>query len=216
MGVNEQGELTATAVLEVSGMLRASEKIVVEAVLGRRPGVLAVQANPVAQTATVTFATRFLVAVGFSVPVVLWSPIGRDVLGFDVAAPFGLRDDVFALLLSLPVIFPCSPVTTRRPHGESRASPASPRSSPRCCPRTSPPKWGSCRGSGAGLPWSATASTTRRPLRRPTSASCSSRRSGWCCARRSQLSMSGSSLLVAVNALLLKRLRLHRHYAGEA
>jgi Cu2+-exporting ATPase len=33
----------------------ASEKAVVEQVLGRRPGVLAVEANPVAQTATVTF-----------------------------------------------------------------------------------------------------------------------------------------------------------------
>jgi Cu2+-exporting ATPase len=39
------------------------------------------------------------------VPVLLWSPIGRKVLGFDVPAPFGLRDDVFALVLSLPVIF---------------------------------------------------------------------------------------------------------------
>jgi Cu2+-exporting ATPase len=204
MGINEHGELTATAVLEVSGMLRASEKNVVEAVLGRRPGVHTVEANPVAQTATVTFnpevtsvaelrdwvrdcgyhcrgqsvpehvcdpllepaadppaqaaeaarehaehaasppeqpeqpaahahvsaplspheamghgghgamsmadmvrdmRNRFLVAFLFSVPVVLWSPIGRDVLGFDVAAPFGLRDDVFGLILSLPVIF---------------------------------------------------------------------------------------------------------------
>jgi Cu2+-exporting ATPase len=185
MGVDEHGRLTATAVLEVSGMLRASEKNVVEAVLGRRPGVRSVAANPVAQTATVTFdpevtsvaelrgwvrdcgyhcrgqsvpehvcdpllepaadppatgvahehappavaapapvsphqamghgghaamsmadmRNRFLVAVVFSVPVLLWSPIGRDVLGFDVAAPFGLRDDVFGLILSLPVIF---------------------------------------------------------------------------------------------------------------
>ena len=38
-------------------------------------------------------------------PILLWSPIGREVLGFEVAAPFGLRDDVFSLLLSLPVIF---------------------------------------------------------------------------------------------------------------
>ena len=29
----------------------------------------------------------------------LWSPIGRDVLNFDVAAPFGLRDDIWSLLL---------------------------------------------------------------------------------------------------------------------
>jgi Cu2+-exporting ATPase len=47
---------------------------------------------------------RFLVAAVLSVPITLWSAIGRDVLDFDVAAPFGLRDDVFALLLSLPVI----------------------------------------------------------------------------------------------------------------
>jgi P-type Cu2+ transporter len=48
---------------------------------------------------------RFLVAALFSIPIVLWSPIGREVLGFEVAAPFGLRDDVWSLLLSLPVIF---------------------------------------------------------------------------------------------------------------
>ena len=47
---------------------------------------------------------RFFVAAVFSIPVLLWSPIGRDVLGFTVAAPFGLRDDVWSLLLSLPVI----------------------------------------------------------------------------------------------------------------
>ena len=47
---------------------------------------------------------RFLVAAILSIPILLWSPIGRDVLQFDVAAPFGLRDDVFMLLLSLPVI----------------------------------------------------------------------------------------------------------------
>jgi len=40
-----------------------------------------------------------------SVPILLWSPIGREVLGFQAPAPFGLRDDVFSLLLSLPVIF---------------------------------------------------------------------------------------------------------------
>ena len=48
---------------------------------------------------------RFLVAVVFGVVITLWSRIGRDVLGFTVAAPFGLRDDVFQLILSLPVIF---------------------------------------------------------------------------------------------------------------
>ncbi len=177
-----------TAVLEVAGVQWATQKATVEAMLGRRPGVRSVQANPVAQTATVrydpattsvaelagwvrdcgyhcqgqsvpahvcdpltepahtatdgahsaTAATaeagaepaapvsphemmghggssmsamvadmrnRFLVAAVLSVPVLLWSPIGRQVLGFTVAAPFGLRDDVFSLILSLPVIF---------------------------------------------------------------------------------------------------------------
>jgi Cu2+-exporting ATPase len=42
-------------VLHVGGVQYASEKAIVEGVLGRRPGVLAVEANPVAQTATVTF-----------------------------------------------------------------------------------------------------------------------------------------------------------------
>jgi Cu2+-exporting ATPase len=48
---------------------------------------------------------RFIVAAVLSAVIVLWSPIGRDVIGFKVPAPFGLRDDIFALILSLPVIF---------------------------------------------------------------------------------------------------------------
>ena len=171
----------ATAILEVKGLHWATEKAVVESTLGRAIGVRSVEANPVAQTATVTYDSeatsvadlrrwvedcgyhcdgqsvpdhlchpmdeprgpeehaahaaaegmpsphdtmghgghggmsmadmvadmrrRFLVAAIFSVPILLWSPIGRDVLGFDVAAPFGLRDDVFMLVLSIPVIF---------------------------------------------------------------------------------------------------------------
>src|SRR5215218_2359559 len=202
----------ATIVLEVSGLHWATEKNVAEAVLSRRPGVLAVDANPVSQTATVTYdpsrtsvaelagwvrdcgyhcagqsvpqhvcdplaepaaadgqppthgdhgpahaaaaapethahhpaapavdhaghgdhepltpqeamghgghhtgmamddmvrdmRNRFLVAALLSIPIVLWSPIGREVVGFTAPAPFGLRDDVFSLILSLPVIF---------------------------------------------------------------------------------------------------------------
>ncbi|TMF85335.1 MAG: ATPase P, partial [Chloroflexi bacterium] len=44
-----------TAVLDVSGLYFADEKLVVERVLSRRPGVVRVEANPVAQTATVSF-----------------------------------------------------------------------------------------------------------------------------------------------------------------
>ncbi len=47
---------------------------------------------------------RFLVAAILAVPILLWSPIGRDVLGFSAGVPFGLREDVWALILSLPVI----------------------------------------------------------------------------------------------------------------
>jgi len=157
-------------------MLRASELAVVEAAIGRRQGVREVEANPVAQTATVTYdpaetsveelrrwvtecgyhcagqsvpahvcdpllepqaaqapgekeprppahaphehghgemsmgamaadmRNRFLVAALFSIPITLWSPIGRDVFGFEAGVPFGLREDMFTLVLSLPVI----------------------------------------------------------------------------------------------------------------
>jgi P-type Cu2+ transporter len=44
-----------STVLHVGNLHYASEKAIVEQVLGTRPGVLAVEANPVAQTATVTF-----------------------------------------------------------------------------------------------------------------------------------------------------------------
>jgi Cu2+-exporting ATPase len=43
------------AVLHIGGLHYASEKAVVERVLANRPGVTAVEANPVAQTATVEF-----------------------------------------------------------------------------------------------------------------------------------------------------------------
>jgi len=180
-GHQAPGAGAATAVLEVKGLRWASEKAVVERTLGRLAGVRAVEANPVAQTATVSYDAgvtnvaelrrwveacgyhcdgqsvpahlchpmdepgtagpgdaaggepdalpsphdtmghgghggqsmaemvadmrrRFLVAAVFSLPILLWSPIGRDVIGFDADAPFGLRDDVFQLLLSLPVV----------------------------------------------------------------------------------------------------------------
>lgn len=48
---------------------------------------------------------RFLVAAILSIPITLWSPIGRQVFGFTLPAPFGLSDAYFALMLSIPVIF---------------------------------------------------------------------------------------------------------------
>ncbi|WP_240134462.1 heavy metal translocating P-type ATPase [Streptomyces sp. MUM 178J] len=201
-----EGKERSTAVLDVRGLNWASQQSTVTAVLGRRPGVLGVEVNPVAQEATVVFdprrtslaelrrwvtecgyhcagqsvpshicdpmvapdppaaatatatatalagpapvedrrarpaeapptpapeeertpheamghgghatmsmaamvadmRNRFLVALVFSVPIVIWSPIGEDVVGLHVPVPFGLRQDVWALLLSLPVIF---------------------------------------------------------------------------------------------------------------
>lgn len=185
--------MTATAVLDVRGVQWATSAAVVESTLLRRPGVSAVRANALNQTATVVFdpnltsiaqlaqwvrecgfhcagrsvpdhicgplsesvqppagqhtehgtddtharhstaehtgqsshemaghgghggmsmeamvrdmRNRFLVAIVLSIPIMLWSPMGRDMFGFTVPAPFGLRDDVFSGVLSLPVVF---------------------------------------------------------------------------------------------------------------
>jgi Cu2+-exporting ATPase len=48
---------------------------------------------------------RFLAALVFTIPIFLYSSLGREVLNFTLPAPFGMRDDVFMLLLSLPVVF---------------------------------------------------------------------------------------------------------------
>ncbi len=48
---------------------------------------------------------RLVVAVVFAIPILVWSPIGHTVFGLNVAVPFGLRQDQWALLLSLPVVF---------------------------------------------------------------------------------------------------------------
>ena len=56
--MDRSGKEHSTAVLDVHPIWLASEKAVVEAVLGRRPGVEQVEANPVSQTATVTYDPR--------------------------------------------------------------------------------------------------------------------------------------------------------------
>jgi Cu2+-exporting ATPase len=53
---------------------------------------------------------RFLVALVFAIPIVLWSAIGRDVLGLDLPDPFGIDRDVWQLLLSLPVVLYASSI----------------------------------------------------------------------------------------------------------
>ena len=169
---------TKKTTLHLGGVQYASEKAVVERVLGRRPGVISVDANPVAQTATVEYdpaettvealstwveecgyhcagrsvpghvcdplaheeplapahdhaavmraeeahghgghagmsmdamvrdmRNRFLVAVAFAIPIAIWSELGDRIFGGTPPTPFGVRDDVWEFLLSLPVIF---------------------------------------------------------------------------------------------------------------
>lgn len=195
-------------VLHVGGLHYASEKAVVERRLGARPGVLSVEANPVAQTATVTYdpevtdlaelrqwiedcgyhcagrsvpghvcdplpdeahahhhghgdhghhapaddhvgheaqpaaalptaahehgaveraehahghghgghagmsmaamvadmRNRFLVALVFAVPIAIWSPLGRSIFGSTPPTPFAMREELWQLLLALPVV----------------------------------------------------------------------------------------------------------------
>ena len=173
-----------TAVLHVGDLHYASEKAVVERRLGAQPGVLAVDANPVAQTATVEYdpgqtsvvalkrwveecgyhcsgrsvpghlcdplgeeplapthdhtaleraeradghghgghagmsmaamvadmRNRFLVALAFAIPIAIWSPLGESIFGSTPPTPFALRDEIWQLLLSLPVVFYSSQV----------------------------------------------------------------------------------------------------------
>src|SRR4030095_3315661 len=91
-------ENRSTAVLEVSGVQWASSKNVAEAVLSRRPGVVEVDANPVAQPATVTYdPSQTSVAelagwvrdcgyhcAGQSVPEHICDPMLEPAAGFDV------------------------------------------------------------------------------------------------------------------------------------
>jgi P-type Cu2+ transporter len=169
-----------TAVLHTGGLHYASEKAVVERKLAAQPGVLSVDANPVAQTATVEYdpaetdvealkhwveecgyhcagrstpghvcdpladgeplapvhdhaaleradradghghgghagmsmaamardmRNRFLVAVAFAIPIAVWSPLGDSIFGSTPPTPFGIGDERWQFLLSLPVVF---------------------------------------------------------------------------------------------------------------
>ncbi len=65
---------------------------------------------------------RFVVAALLTIGITLWSPMGRDMLGFSAPAPFGLRDDVFAccsaclcVLLRVDLLRRCLPCAAQ-PH----------------------------------------------------------------------------------------------------
>jgi Cu2+-exporting ATPase len=53
----------------------------------------------------VDMRNRFIVALVFALIITMYSHIGMDILGLHLPVPFGLRGDVWQLLLSLPVIF---------------------------------------------------------------------------------------------------------------
>ncbi|MHB8378591.1 MAG: copper-translocating P-type ATPase [Acidimicrobiales bacterium] len=61
--------------------------------------------NQSMQSMVTDMRNRFLVAVLFAIPILIWSPIGHNVFALNVGVPFGLRQDQWTLLLSLPVIF---------------------------------------------------------------------------------------------------------------
>jgi P-type Cu2+ transporter len=48
---------------------------------------------------------RFFVALAFTIPVVLWSSVGRNLLGGELATPFGVDRDAWLLALSVPIVF---------------------------------------------------------------------------------------------------------------
>ena len=48
--------------------------------------------------------TRFLVALACAIPIAVWSPMGKSIFGSIPPTPFGIRTDVWELVLSLPVI----------------------------------------------------------------------------------------------------------------
>jgi Cu2+-exporting ATPase len=48
---------------------------------------------------------RFLVAVVFAIPIALWSPLGRSILGTELPTPGGIEAATWQFILSLPVIF---------------------------------------------------------------------------------------------------------------
>jgi Cu2+-exporting ATPase len=48
---------------------------------------------------------RFLVALVFAIPIAIWSPMGKSIFGSTPPTPFGMRTELWQLLLSLPVVF---------------------------------------------------------------------------------------------------------------
>ncbi|MFY9265649.1 MAG: heavy metal translocating P-type ATPase [Solirubrobacterales bacterium] len=56
---------------------------------------------------------RFLIALIFTVPTVLWSPVGESLIGSSIPTPFDLDNDVWMFALSLPVVVYASSIFFR-------------------------------------------------------------------------------------------------------
>lgn len=53
---------------------------------------------------------RFLVALAFTIPTIVWSPVGESIFGSMPPTPFGIAEDVWMLLLSLPIVLYASSI----------------------------------------------------------------------------------------------------------
>ena len=53
---------------------------------------------------------RFVVALLFTIPSVAWSAVGTELLGTELATPFGLDREIWLLILSLPIVFYASSI----------------------------------------------------------------------------------------------------------
>jgi Cu2+-exporting ATPase len=53
---------------------------------------------------------RFLVALVFTIPTVLWSMVGTSLLGTELPTPFGIDREIWQFLLSLPIVFYASTI----------------------------------------------------------------------------------------------------------
>jgi P-type Cu2+ transporter len=53
---------------------------------------------------------RFLVALVFTIPIVVWSPVGETLFGSMPTVPFGLDMELWQFLLSLPIVFYASSI----------------------------------------------------------------------------------------------------------
>lgn len=197
-----------TTVLHVGGMYRATEKAVVEEALRRRPGVLAVEADPVAQTACVTFdSQRTSVAelrrwvrecrmhcAGRSVPGHICDPLAEE------GAPHAAHAPPRAVVID--------EVVAEVPPADKAAATVARLQSEG---RTVAIGRGTSRKTRQNLAWA----VGYNSLALPVAAGVSEPLGFVLRPEVGAISMAGSSVIVALNAVSLKRLPLDREVPGD-